>query len=86
MIIKPLFNQILIKPIEQKTLILAEKKTLCEYGEVLAIGDEVKQIKVGDKIGFLIWGLNALDIGGVMHYFVREDGDFILGTVHEDLE
>jgi co-chaperonin GroES (HSP10) len=84
MTIKPLFNQLLIKPIEQKTLILAEKKTLCEYGEVLAIGNEVKHIKVGDKVGFVLWGLNALDIDGTKHYFVREDADFLLGVIKDE--
>lgn len=84
--IKPFGDQILVKPIEQKTVILAEKKTLCEYGEVLAVGNQVKEIKVGDKIGFTLWGLNMLDIDGTRHYFVKEDSDYILGIIDESVE
>lgn len=84
--IKPFGSQILVKPVEQKTLILSEKKTLCEYGEVLAVGKEVKEIKVGDRIGYVLWGLNFLDIDGVKHYFVREDEDYILGIIDESVE
>lgn len=82
--IKPFGNNILIKPVEEKTLIIAEKRTLCEYGEVLAVGDEVKHIKVGDKVGFVVWGLNQLVIGGETHYFVSENSDFILGTITDE--
>lgn len=86
MTIKPFGDNILVKPIEQKTLLVAEKQTLCEYGEVLDVGSEVKHIKKGDKIGFVLYGLNSLEIDGVMHYFVKEDDDFVLGTINESVE
>lgn len=86
MTIKPFGNQILIRPIEQKTLILAEKKTLNEYGEVLAVGEACKRIKVGDKVFFTMWGLNSVEVDGERHYFVQEHSDFLLGTIDGSVE
>lgn len=77
--IKPFAYQILVKPIEQKE-ILSNGKSLCQYGTVTAIGDEVKHIKVGDVIAYTIWGLNHIEYNGEKYYFVIEDPRFILGT------
>lgn len=84
--IKPFGNNILVKPIEKKQILVSDNRTLCEYGEVLGVGSEVKEVKEGDKIGFVIWGLNSLEVDGQKHYFVREDSDFILGTFNESME
>lgn len=78
--IKPFGNQILIKPVEKKQIILSQSKNFCDYGVVTAIGDKVEKIKVGDTIGYTVWGLNHLEIDGIKHYFVPEDERFILGT------
>lgn len=77
--IKPFGNQILVKPREKKQVI--GQKPLCEYGDVLAIGDSVQSIKVGDVIGYTIWGVNSLEINDQKHYFIPEDSSFILGTL-----
>lgn len=79
--IKPFGTNILVKPVEKKTVLLQDTGSLCEYGEVLAVGDEVKKIKVGQSIGFLIWGVNSLEIDGVKSYFINESSDFILGFI-----
>ena len=79
--IKPFGNQILVKPVEKKQILVAEKNPLCEYGEVLAIGDAVKTIKVGDIIGYTVWGINHLEIDDTRHYFIPETAEFILGTI-----
>ena len=81
--IKPLFNQLLIKPAEKKQILVGERKSLYEYGEVTAIGDEVKNIKVGDKVGYVVWGIKDLEIDGIKHYFVPEDGRFLLCTLND---
>lgn len=79
--IEPFGNQILVKPVEKKQILVSDRKTLCEHGEVIAVGDEVKKIKVGDLIGYTVWGLNHLEIDGQKHYFVPEDARFILGRI-----
>jgi len=79
--IEPFGNQILIQPMQKKSVIVSEKKLFCDYGEVIAVGDEVKKIKVGDIIGYTVWGLNHLEIDGIKHYFVPEDQRFILGKL-----
>ena len=84
MIIKPFKTQILVEPIEKKQVLVSDSKSLCEYGKVVAIGSEVKEIKVGDVVGFLIWGINALEMEEKKYYFISETSDFILGTIHDE--
>ena len=79
--IKPFGNQILVKPVEKKQILVSDKASLCEYGEVIAIGEDVKKIKVGDMIGYTVWGINRLEINDNKHYFIPEDSRFILGTI-----
>lgn len=76
---KPLFNNILIKPTEVDTILRSNEGTLCEYGEVLAVGDDVQVVKVGDTIGFTSWGVKKLERNGEKYYIVPEDGRFVLG-------
>lgn len=77
--IKPFASQILVKPIEQKE-ILSNGKSLCQYGTVIATGNDVETIRVGDIIAYTIWGLNHIEYNGEKYYFVIEDPRFILGT------
>lgn len=81
--IKPYGDQILVKPIEKQQILVSERKSLCEYGTVLDIGDQVTEIKVGDVIGFTVWGLNHLEIDNEKHYFVRQLPEFILGKLEQ---
>jgi co-chaperonin GroES (HSP10) len=77
----PFGNNILIEPIEKKNVLLSDQQLLCEYGLVVAVGGDVKHIKVGDKIGFTVWGVNKLQIDNETYHFVPEDSRFILGTI-----
>jgi len=79
--IKPFGNQILVKPMEKKQLLVSQQKNFCDYGTVIAVGDQVEKIKVDDIIGYTVWGMNSLEIDGIKHYFVPEDPRFILGTI-----
>lgn len=83
MTIKPFRNNVLVEPVVKKQILVADKASLCEYGIVKAIGEEVKTIKVGDKIGFLVWGIQELDVDGTKYFFVPETSDFILGVIHD---
>lgn len=81
--IKPFGKQILVQPVIKSQIAVSDNVSLCEYGKVIDIGDDVQKIKVGDEIGFTVWGLNHIEINGIKYYFVLEDTNFILGTIHE---
>lgn len=79
--IKPFGNNILVKPVVKKQILVNAQTSLCEYGDVVAVGEDVKYIKVGDRIGYTIWGVNKLEIENDSHYFIPEDPRFVLGTI-----
>lgn len=79
--ITPFGNNILLKPTQKKQILVSDQGSLCEYGEVLAIGSDVKNVKVGDVIGFLVWGINSLQVENDKYFFIPESADFILGTI-----
>ncbi len=52
------------------------------YGEVIDVGSEVKNLKIGDQIGFTLWGLREILLeDGSKQYFIKEDPNFILGVI-----
>lgn len=81
--IKPFGNNILVKP-ASKLQIASTSGTgsLCEYGEVVEVGQDVVYLQKGDTIGFVPWGIKELDYLGTTYYFVPEDSKFILGTLN----
>lgn len=79
--IKPIYDQILIKPIEENGILRGDEVSLCEYGEVLDVGNEVENIKNGDILAFTKWGTNSVEINGKKHYFLKNESQFILGLV-----
>lgn len=81
MTIKPFGNRILVKPVERQQVLVSDDGTLSEYGEVVAIGADVKHIKVGDKIGFSVFGIEKLVIDDAKHYFIEESPEFLLCTI-----
>lgn len=84
--IKPFGQNILVKPTEKKQILVSDQGSLCEYGEVIAVGDDVQKVKVGETIGYLVWGISSLEIDGTKHYFVPETSEFILGTLELEPE
>ena len=79
--ITPFGNNILVKPHAKKQVITPESGTLCEYGDVVAVGSGVTEIKIGDTIGYTPWGINSLQINDEKFYFIPEDQQFLLGTI-----
>lgn len=79
--IRPFGFNILVKPVAKKQILVSDKGILCEYGEVIAIGHEVREIKVGQTIGFTTFGIKHLEIDGIKYYFVPEASEFLLGTI-----
>lgn len=77
----PFGNNILVRPVEVKQVLVNQSRSLYEFGDVLAIGEDVKRIKVGDKIAYTIWGIKSIEIENEKHYFIPEDDRFILGKI-----
>lgn len=77
----PFGDQILVKPQENKTVLVSDEGSLSEYGEVVAVGSDVKQIKVGDTVGFSVFGIEKLIIDEQKYYFLRETPEFLLCTI-----
>lgn len=82
--ITPFGDQILVRPVEKKQVLVSDDGTLNEYGEVVAIGDEVKKIKIGDKIGFSVFGIEKLIIEEEKFYFIRESPEFLLAVIESN--
>lgn len=81
---QPYRNNILIEP-TSKNKIIGDTSTKYLYGKVLAIGSEVKDIKVGDTLGYTMWGTNKIVMAdGKEHYFLQDDSQFILGIMKND--
>lgn len=80
---KPFGKNILFAP-QSKDKIIGDTSRFFLYGKVLAIGDEVKNIKVGSIIGLTQWALNKIVMADKSEYFFcREDDEFILAILNE---
>lgn len=76
-------SNILFAP-QKKDKVIGDTSKFLLYGKVLAVGDEVKKIKVGDTICFTQWALNKVVMEDqTEHFFVKEDDDLILGVRYE---
>lgn len=81
MLIKPYGKNILVQPTVKSQVLVSDSGTLCEYGKVIAVGDEVTKVKVGDECGFLVWGVQRLEVEDNTFYFIPESSDFLLGFI-----
>lgn len=82
--IQPFGTNILVQPTVKSEILVSDSGTLCEYGKVVSIGNEVTKVKVGDELGFLVWGIQKLEVEGQTFYFVPENSDFLLGFIERD--
>lgn len=81
---------------ESKNKIIGDTSRYYLYGDVLSVGDLVGTwkflwltfkkkncIKIGDKIGYTLWGLTEiLNADGSKQFFIQDNSDFIL-AVHK---
>ena len=79
----PYGNNIQILP-QSKNKIVGDTSKYFLYGEVLAVGDIVTKIKVGDTIAYTLWGLNKLEKDGEEYFFVQDNPDFILAIINNE--
>lgn len=54
------------------------------YGEVISVGSEVKDIHIGDLVGYDKFGIKDVDKDGEKTFFIADDPAFILGIIHTD--
>jgi chaperonin GroES len=79
MALQPLADRIVAKPVEpEKTspagiLLPDQAKEKTNVAEVLAVGKEVKEVKVGDKIVHTEYGPNRFKEGETEYVIVKEE-------------
>jgi co-chaperonin GroES (HSP10) len=81
--ITPFGRNILVQPTEIKTVLSTKNVSKCDYGKVIAIGKDVKEVKVGDIVGFVNHGLLSLEVDKTKLYFIPEVDDFLLCKLTE---
>lgn len=80
----PYKTNILVKP-SLKNKVIGNNNKYQLFGEVLAVGSEVKDIVVGDTVGFSIWAIKDLEEEALeKNIFLRDDPMFILGIKHKE--
>lgn len=79
---KPFSKNILFAP-QSKEKIIGDTSKFFLYGKVLAVGDNVENVKVGDVICYTQWALNKIVMADKSeHFFCKEDDEFILAILN----
>jgi co-chaperonin GroES (HSP10) len=85
MTIIPLNSKIQIQ-IEQPTaggLDLSSKASAVECGTVIAIGEEVTNVKVGDKLFIKAWQIDIINHNKETYYFTDSKGEGLCAIIKE---
>lgn len=80
---QPFGRRFAVQPFEKKQVLISDDGTLSEYGTVIAIGSKCEEIKVGDIVGFSVFGVEKLIIDDDKYYFLKEDDEFVLTTLED---
>lgn len=75
----PLFDNILLNPETEDYLLKQTDPTYTENGIVVAVGPDVKTVKVGDKIATFVFGMKHATRDGKTYHTIRELPAFIQG-------
>ena len=73
--IKPLFDRVLLKTIQEKsksTILLPESETKSYMSEVVAVGDDVGAINIGDKVLINKFAGSEFDIDNETFMLIKE--------------
>ena len=76
--IQPLGKIILIAPIHTESKFITDDKSITSKVKVMAIGNEVTSVKVGDTIIANYWGTDTVEVDGETYHFVKDSDDYIL--------
>lgn len=84
--IEPYTDYLYIKPIERKQTMVRQKATLFEVAEVIAIGPEVKNTKVGDLVSYEHWDMPDVEgMDSKTYCFLKERDAICKFKVSEQL-
>ena len=73
--IKPLFDRVLLKTVQEKnksTILLPESETKSYLSEVVAVGDDVGAINIGDKVLINKFAGSEFDIDNETFMLIKE--------------
>ena len=73
--IKPLFDRVLLKTVQEKsksTILLPESETKSHLSEVVAVGDDVGAINIGDKVLINKFAGSEFDIDNETFILIKE--------------
>ena len=73
--IKPLFDRVLLKTVQEKsksTILLPESETKSHLSEVVAVGDDVGAINIGDKVLINKFAGSEFDIDNETFMLIKE--------------
>ena len=59
------------------------KKSIREYGEVISVGSDVKQVKAGDRLLVKAWAIDTITHEGEDYFFVSENSDGICAVISD---
>ena len=77
---QPYKTNIQVVPVS-KEKVIGDTAKFRLYGEVVAVGSEVKDIKVGDTIGYTIFGVEDItEADGTKIFYLQDNPDFILAV------
>lgn len=82
--ILPLGNiiQIRVDKAQAGVLDVETRKTAVEYGEVVAVGDEVTlKVKAGDRVFFKAWAVDIVSHEDETYHFINPESGGILALV-----
>lgn len=80
-------SNIMVKP-EKKDSVLSDNVNAPKYwlyGEVVSVGKDVKDIVIGDIVGYDKFGIKDIDKDGEKYFFIKDDSDFILGVIKKNV-
>ena len=83
--VEPLSGIVQLKIEEAKAgnLITSSKESAIEFAEVMAIGEGVNTLKVGDKVFVKAWGIDIVTYNEERFYFCNLETKAILAIVED---
>lgn len=71
--VEPYTDYLYIKPVEKKQTLVTQRRSLFEVGEVVVVGPEAKNTKVGDYVAYEHWDMPDIEgMDGNLYCFIRE--------------
>jgi co-chaperonin GroES (HSP10) len=73
--------QLEIEEAHAGVLVTSSLNTAVEFAKVLSIGEDVKDLKVGDKVFVKAWGIDIVTHGDKKYFFCNVNTNAILAVV-----